>query len=415
MTSTLHYTKFQYKIGLSQSVIGQSSGYELAHNASVEQLGVKTRLDYRLNTKHYLNLGIGGVWYKTDPGKSSWIFNIDEQYELSRDAKDVNSKEFYLFLEDEYQINENWTLQYGMYNSLLRTDDTTYFYPQPRLKIRYEIDVNQKLEASYSKMVQYDRILENTNFDLGANMWFPSTKKVEPQLAHHISLDYSYRFDTIWNFTSGVFYKKMNNIVRPLSGVNVLNSLENWEDRLVLGSGKAYGLEIMLEKMQGKTRGWISYYLGKSTRQFDSFNNGKVFPYKYSKKHNINIVLLHRFKSKKRSRRVIGLIWQYASGYYSTIPTRWHYDLFGNKVLDYDEENNYKFPATHSLNMSYTWSRTTRRGVTWTIKTGIYNLYRNYNVFNDNLILTDEMDYKLSVSSFTHNPVPYLTFNFGLN
>ncbi len=413
LTTSVHYSRFNYSIKDAQQQNGKDI-YALSYQAGVNQKGIKTRFDYRLNTNHYINIGTGLIFQATNPGKSQWVFHAEKKDVLNRDAKDIASNELYLFLEDEYKIDRKWSLQYGLYNSLLKTKDTTYFYAQPRMKLRYHLNDKSKIEASYSKMVQYDRILSSKSNVIGADMWLPSTRKVKPQLAHHFSMDYFYSWNETWVFQTGIFYKMLKNIVRPKAGVNVWNSVEHWEDSFEFGNGKAYGYEMKIEKLKGKTRGWLSYYLGKSTRQFDGINNGKVFPYKYSKTHNINIVLLHQFKSKK-SRKEIGLTWQYASGYYTTIPTRWHYDFFGNKILDYDEINNYRFPATHTLNMSYTWSRTTKRKVNWTIKTGIYNLYRKYNIFNDELVLTDKYIYKLDVSSFTYNPVPYVTINFGLN
>jgi hypothetical protein len=50
----------------------------------------------------------------------------------------------------------------------------------------------------------------------------------------------------------------------------------DFENQLIQGKGKAYGVEVLVKKESGKLTGWISYTLSKSTRHFDEVNGGSV-------------------------------------------------------------------------------------------------------------------------------------------
>lgn len=64
-----------------------------------------------------------------------------------------------------------------------------------------------------------------------------------------------------------------------------------------MGKGRSMGIEFMAQKTLGKTTGWLSYTLSKSDRKFakGAINNGERFPYKYDRRHNINLTLNHKF------------------------------------------------------------------------------------------------------------------------
>ena len=73
-------------------------------------------------------------------------------------------------------------------------------------------------------------------------------------------------------FSSEVYYKKMNNKLEFLRGI-VYNSIDgNIEDNIVIGSGQSYGIEFYLRKKRGNTTGWLSYTLSRTEQKFDEIN-----------------------------------------------------------------------------------------------------------------------------------------------
>ena len=67
------------------------------------------------------------------------------------------------------------------------------------------------------------------------------------------------------------------------------------ETDVLQGQGKAYGVEFLLRKKQGRHTGWLGYTYARSFIQLDSpfpterVNNGAFFPTNYDKPHDLSI------------------------------------------------------------------------------------------------------------------------------
>lgn len=62
------------------------------------------------------------------------------------------------------------------------------------------------------------------------------------------------------------------------------------EAELEYGKGRAYGAEFYLHKQSGRLTGWISYTWSRSLREFKNINDGKEYPAKQDRIHDIAIV-----------------------------------------------------------------------------------------------------------------------------
>ena len=148
------------------------------------------------------------------------------------------------------------------------------------------------------------------------------------------------------------------------------------------------GIEFMLQRTIGKTTGWLSYTLAKSDRQFakGSINQGVRFPYKYDRRHNINLVVNHKFNN----RIDIGASWMFATGGTSTIPEEVTGALRPGEDYvrqeDYIEHrNNFRLPPSHRLNIGVNFNKKTKHGMrTWNI-----SVYNAYNAMNPTLVYSN--------------------------
>lgn len=121
-----------------------------------------------------------------------------------------------------------------------------------------------------------------------------------------------------------------------------------------LGKGRAYGVELMLEKRSGRVHGWVSYTLSRSTRQFENINYGRTFSYKYDWPHNLSVTLVWQLAASRQ----ISLNWIFASGnptsfafeHFETYYHRYN-TIFPNSMRHYGENysyrNNYRLPPYH--------------------------------------------------------------------
>jgi hypothetical protein len=91
----------------------------------------------------------------------------------------------------------------------------------------------------------------------------------------------------------------MKNLIAYKDGSGLFE-LTDWQDRITQGEGKAYGLEFFLQKKTGKLSGWIGYTLAWNNRQFSDLNQGKAFPYRYDRRHDISIVAIYELSKKNQ-------------------------------------------------------------------------------------------------------------------
>ena len=83
-------------------------------------------------------------------------------------------------------------------------------------------------------------------------------------MAHQVTLGYTHRFGLPGlSFDIEAYYKVMKNLIDYRDHARMLmNPLVEYELRF--GTGKAYGLEMILNKDDGKLNGWISYTLSRA-------------------------------------------------------------------------------------------------------------------------------------------------------
>ena len=105
-----------------------------------------------------------------------------------------------------------------------------------------------------------------------------------------------------WEFSLESYYKDMHNVLEYQDGATFFGSSGGWQEKVEMGRGRSFGLEVLAQKTIGKTTGWLGYTIAKSDRQFKNgtVNNGERFPYKYDRRHNINLCLNPYFSARKR-------------------------------------------------------------------------------------------------------------------
>ena len=190
----------------------------------------------------------------------------------------------------------------------------------------------------------------------------------------------------------------MNNVLEYKDGMSVLITSTGWEGKVAMGQGRAYGMEFMLQKKTGATTGWLGYTLAKSERRFPdgSINRGDWFPFKYDRRHDVSLVVNHKFSD----RIDVSGSWKFFTGGVTTLTTRSFATLDINQNLvdgDYvTSRGNYRLPPSHTLNLGINFHKQKRRGERiWNIS--IYNAYNHMNpdfVYKDHTAEYEEGSYR---------------------
>jgi hypothetical protein len=154
------------------------------------------------------------------------------------------------------------------------------------------------------------------------------------------------------------------------------------EDQFTSGDGTAYGVEFFLNKQIGDFTGWIGYTIAWTERTFSELNQGKSYPPRYDRRHDISLVLSYKF-NKKWS---VGSSWVYGTGQAYTMPTGvfyfgdnpdYRYDEFR---YNYTDRNGFRLPAFHKLDLTFN-RHSTFFGKPSIWSFSLYNAYNRKNPF----------------------------------
>lgn len=369
---------------LAQTLITQFS-------SDIKDRGLKMNFDYLASPNHRLNFGVALIDHAFTPGVAAsdlnLVFSIDD-FELIDGIFDtltnptIKSLEYGIYLEDEWTIGQRLKLNLGLRSAGFYVNDKWYHSIQPRLDISMGIGKRMNIHGSFSYMEQYLHLLTTSGIGLPTDLWVPSTASIKPQNSWQAVFGWGYRSDNNFFINVEGYYKRMNNIIDFLSdsSLDQINSY-NWENRITVGQGKAYGVELMLEKKIGRTRGLISYTLAKSVRQFEELNNGEVFPFRYDRRHNINAYFIQKMGRKWD----FSASFTYGSGLAISLPTeKFEYFVPSEQLFVplvgfvFDGKNNIRLSPNHRLDIQFSYrfgGEKTVQGLSF----GIYNLYNRKN------------------------------------
>ena len=399
--TTVAYNKYRMdanstvytKTNLIESI--SESNYHSNYHSGICDWSYLIDFDYNPTPTHRIKFGAGYLHHDFRPEvatskiqeKEDGITKQDTLYNSISNST-IQAHEVSAYIEDNFDIGSRLRMNVGLHLSMFRVQKRNYFSAQPRVSARYQLTRHTALKASYTKMSQYIHLLSSTPISMPTDLWVPVTSKIKPMQAHQYSLGSYYTGLTGWEFSVEGYYKQMRNVLEYKEGVSFLGSSSGWENKVEMGKGRSMGIEFMAQKTTGKTTGWIAYTLAKSDRKFavGGINNGERFPYKYDRRHNLSLVVNHKFSN----RIDIGASWIFSTGGTATIAEevtaiiRPGEDAIQQK--DYIEKrNNYRLPASHRLNIGVNFNKKTKHGVrTWNI-----SLYNAYNAMNPTMIYSN--------------------------
>lgn len=230
-------------------------------------------------------------------------------------------------------------------------------------------------------MSQYIHLLTNSALNMPNDLWVPSTENIAPQKTHQVALGAFYNLLNILDFSIEGYYKTMDNTIEYKDGASFFGVSTDWQDRVNMGMGWAYGIELMVQKNVGKLTGWIGYTWAKSMRKFDRYgqeiNFGNPFPAKFDRRHDIKITVAYKASEKID----FAASWLFASGNATTLALYSFKGLEGDNLQYISSRNNYRMPPYHRLDLGINFNKKFKRGGVSTWNISIYNVYNNQNPF----------------------------------
>lgn len=279
----LYHTAFRYNIS------GSMGGNSLDMHSAIGDLGIKADTRVYHIPGHKIGMGAALIHHTFNPNIVTTSGTELERFGNNEGVL-VRNVEGAVYINDEYNINTRWLLQSGLRISGLSTGSKLYLHPEPRIAARYLVDERNSVKLSYARMVQYMHQVTGSSVTLPTDLWYPATDKILPGISDQWSVGYYHSIPSAEIALSAeVYYKTLNNVMEYKEGAQLmLNS--NFEQDIVSGKGKTYGIELLATRTAGRFTGWVGYTMSYARRYFDSLNNGQPFYARHDRRHDISFV-----------------------------------------------------------------------------------------------------------------------------
>ncbi|MEE9373008.1 MAG: TonB-dependent receptor [Saprospiraceae bacterium] len=430
---TAYYSDYDYQINF-----GSESNNKFNWDASIKNYSIEPEFTLFLTPGNLIRFGILGIIYEFEPANAVGI-SEGETTDLTLPKK--YAIESSIFIENEIDLGDrislNYGLRYSMFNytgkgrsfefvdalagerrpvSSFREHNqwesiATYSNLEPRLSLKYQLNDQQSFKLSYNKMSQYIHLISNTTAATPVDIWTPSTNNIKPQTAHQVAIGYFQNFkDDKYEMSTELYYKKMNNLVDYIDGADLLIN-ELLEGDLLEGRGRAYGIELMFRKTEGRFSGWVSYTLARTERQVAGINNDKWYASRFDQLHNLSLTAFYDISKRLSISANFALI----SGTPTTFPTT-RFEQQGYIIPDnaFGVRNNVRIPSYHRLDLSATLQGKKNDQRRWQSEWvfSIYNVYSKRNPFSIFTRLGENGVTEAVRLSVVGNFIPSVSYNF---
>ncbi|MCX6303466.1 MAG: TonB-dependent receptor [Bacteroidetes bacterium] len=406
--TTLSYSRYNYSLNLPQ----EQNGY---WNSSISNMTLKTDIAWYLNPRNTIRSGLEVTWHHSNPGNVT-LENGDTPPDVPRVAE-YHSMEYVFYASNEQRLGKSFSFRYGIrlplwqdigpanvyyFDANHQVIDTigylknvvyaTFFSPEPRVNIQYQVNERSAVKASYSRTTQFLQLLSNSTSPFTSlEVWAPCGPNIQPQKADQVAAGYFRDLaHSKFTFSAEGYYKWFHNHPDYRDHANLLyNTLI--EGELRFGKAWSYGLELMLRKTTGNLTGWIGYTWSRAMVQTPGINNGSVYSATYDRPNDICINI--SWEDKKHW--VLSANWIYLTGSPTTVPVGFYY-LNGSSVPLYGDKNNDRLPDYHRLDVSatYVFNKPGNR-YQHSLAVTLYNVYGRMNPFsvNFNKMMNDNGDF----------------------
>lgn len=398
---TATYSRYRFNVySVSESYnrsTSQQEIYKSEYISGIRDWALKVDYDFVPDPNHYIRFGAGAIAHKFSPG--AFTYQVEDMAaDTTIGSTIIFGNEYSAYIEDDIKVTEAFKVNVGVHFGGFNVENKWYYSAQPRVSGRYLLTKDLSLKASFASMMQFIHLLTNAGLGLPTDLWVPSTANIKPQQSNQVALGVAQNFKSEYEISLETYYKTMSNLIDYKDGTSFTDVQTDWRDKITTGGkGLSYGAEILAQKKTGKITGWIGYTLSWTNRQFGDLNNGKWFPYKYDRRHDVSVAMTHAWNE----RMDFSAVWVYGTGNAVTIPSAsysgdtrykagYNYELYY-----YGDRNSFRMRSYHRLDISFSWSKTRKWGKTkWTL--AVYNVYSRRNPFFIDLTYDNDRNKKFA-------------------
>lgn len=367
MTNAVYFTQYTNNLEMQQATV------QMGVSSYVQDFGFANSVRFRVNEIPFES-GLQYAYHNLQPQKieinNQIATAIEEQNNL------IKANEVAVFVTAKPKLSDCLIAELGLrinyYSSGSKSN--SYLHLQPRMVLNYYPNKNFSFYTSYNRQNQYLSLITTSSVGIPTDFWIASSDGISPQTSDEFSIGSNQTISKNMATSFGGFYRAMKNLLEYPYGVAQFNEMSTLKDDLLVGKGTAYGVEMMLRKNNGKFKGWLSYTLSWSTRNFEEINDGNTYFAKYDRRHNLSLVGMYDLNLKWN----FGITQIFSSGNRFTMPTSWYF-INNNPVKEYSEYNNAQMPnyIRTDLSVNYFFIKSSKKESALN-----FSIYNTFNIEN---------------------------------
>jgi hypothetical protein len=417
----------------------RSEAFILSHK--INSTGFKADFNWFLG-RNEINFGTDLTKYTVSPG--TYLPYNDSSLVIPNTLEKERAWEGALYIDDKILLTDFLSLNVGirfssffslgpqsvmLYNQEFSKSKSTitdtlnyksggitskYAGPEFRVSMNFRISDKNSIKLNYNRTRQYLHLLSNSTSISPTDTWKLCDYYLKPQIGDQVAVGfYEMLFRNNFEGSAEIYYKEIKNMVDFKGGTNLIMD-ENIEKDIVNVKGKAYGIELVLKKTEGKIRYSIGYTYSRTfvksvgTFSDEIINGGKWFPANFDKPNDLVVTFNYLF-----SRRLsFSSNYTWSTGRPITYPIA-TYRVSDKLMVTYSDRNEYRIPDYSRLDLSLRVSGNLKSHKIahpyWTFS--IYNVLGRQNVYSIYFKQQGELvkGYKLSVFG---RAIPSVTFSF---
>ncbi len=380
--------------------LGKQDDFKIGLSSGIKDWSAKADVDYFASTSHKIKFGGQYIYHTFFPSVASGSQDSIVFAPANTQRKFAN--EFGLYIQDDWDVTNHIKINYGVrfsafqqvgpYTSFTtdangnKLDSTvykggqnvkTYSGFEPRITLRYGFDNNSSIKASITRNLQYIHLVSNSGTTLPTDIWVPSTYRVQPQDGILYAAGYFRNFaNNMFETSLEVYYKTMRHQIEYKEGYTP--GLADPEESFVFGKGWSYGSELFINKVKGRLTGWVGYTLSWTWRRFPALNEGRKYPSKYNRRHDLSIVGIYELSPKWK----LSSTFVFGTGNATSLPERFYF-VDGTLTQEFSSINAYRMKPYHRLDMAVTYTPKQKKPRkykgSWVFS--IYNAYSRQNPY----------------------------------
>jgi hypothetical protein len=424
INTSVNYSQYHNLGGYSYTLLDDQEeavqSRSLGVQSSIEQWNARIQAEIFLSSKSRLNAGLKFNHTVIKPLETKITLKLEDNQGGFTSFQPLPYDEMSGYAEWEYKPVSRFIIRPGIHVSYYQFRDYNNFSVQPRIFTSFVINSKNQVYASYNRMTQYLHLVTNPYVGLNADLWLPSTAKLQPEQSESINLGYAFNNRKGFTFSIAGYYKSLQHITNYANGSSYFINDQNWEQNIESGRGWCYGMESMLQWTAKKFSFHMAYTLSWSWRQFGDINNGEKFPYTYDRRNILNIALLYHI-SKHWD---ISGLWSFSTGDAVSLPENIYPDYDAAQQISNPDDllknyrftyqftgvNQYRTANYQRLDAALSFHSDNRKKLQYLIAAGVYNISGSPDQYAYDLLgSVSSKSLVIRTSYIYYNIVPYIS------